>query len=78
MFLYNLTLQPSRAVIKAVCGNFSGAKQQEIVLAQSSSIELLRLDLNIGKLYTVLRHNVFGIIRSIAPFRLIGSLKGII
>lgn len=76
MFLYNLTLQPSRAAVKAVCGNFSGSKQQEIVIAQNSSIELLKLDINTGKLCTILRCNVFGIIRSVVAFRIIGSLKG--
>lgn len=39
-------------------------------------MELWRLDTNTGKLQTVLSLNVFGIIRSIVPFRLTGGSKG--
>jgi splicing factor 3B subunit 3 len=74
--LYNVTLQPSTAIHKAILGNFSGTKQQEIVVARNSIVELWKLDTNTGKLQSVLSLNVFGIIRSIVPFRLTGASKG--
>lgn len=76
MFLYNVTLSPTTAVNQAIHGNFSGTKQQEIIVARNTRLELLRPDPNTGKVHTVLAHEVFGLIRSIAPFRLTGSSKG--
>ncbi|KAL1922827.1 uncharacterized protein VTP21DRAFT_9203 [Calcarisporiella thermophila] len=75
MFLYNLTLEPSAAISQAILGNFSGTKQQEIIVSHQSSLELLRPDPNTGKVHHVLAHEVFGIIRSLSPFRLTGGSK---
>lgn len=76
MFLYNVTINPTTAVNQAIHGNFSGTKQQEIVVAKQTRIELLRPDPNSGKVHTVLSHECFGLIRSLAPFRLTGGNKG--
>ncbi|KAI8824396.1 CPSF A subunit region-domain-containing protein [Fimicolochytrium jonesii] len=75
MFLYNLTLQQPTAITQATLGNFSGTKQQEILVARNSVLELLRPDSDTGKVHSLLTHQVFGIIRSIAPFRLTGASK---
>ncbi|KAJ7191094.1 hypothetical protein B0H12DRAFT_967266, partial [Mycena haematopus] len=75
MHLYNLTLQRSTAVIQAIVGDFSGSRQQEIIVSHGTSLELLRLDAQSGKISSVVVTDVFASIRSMAPFRLPGSNK---
>ena len=76
MHLYNLTLQPSTAITHAIVGNFSGARQQEIIVSHGTRLELLRPDVQTGKLSTVVATDVFSSIRSLAAFRLTGGTKG--
>jgi splicing factor 3B subunit 3 len=76
MFLYSLTIQPPSNVTQAILGQFSGTKEQHIATASGSRLTLLRPDPAQGKVITLLSHDVFGIIRSIAAFRLAGSSKG--
>jgi splicing factor 3B subunit 3 len=76
MHLYNLTLEHASAIPNAVVGNFSGLRQQEIVISRGTRLQLLRPDPTLGKLSTVLVHDVFGSIRSLAAFRLTGGTKG--
>lgn len=76
MHLYALTLQKASCIYQAVHGNFAGTKQQEILVARGKTLELLRADPNTGKLHSVVSKEVFGLIRSISPFRLTGSTKG--
>ena len=76
MHLYNLTLQPATAVTHAIVGNFSGTRQQEIIVSRGTRLELLRPDSSTGKVFTVLANDVFGSIRSLAAFRLTGATKG--
>ncbi|KAF7796648.1 hypothetical protein EIP86_007831 [Pleurotus ostreatoroseus] len=75
MHLYNLTLQPPSAITQAIVGNFSGARQQEIIVARGTRIELLRPDVQTGKVTTVVASDVFGSIRSLTAFRLTGGTK---
>lgn len=75
MHLYNLTLQPPTAATQAIVGNFSGARTQEIIISRGTRLELLRPDVQTGKLSTVIASDVFGSIRSLAAFRLTGSTK---
>lgn len=75
MHLYNLTLQRATAITHAVHGNFSGTKQQEIIISRGKSLELLRPDPNTGKVHTLLTVEIFGIIRSLMGFRLTGGTK---
>lgn len=72
--LYHLTLQKPTAITKAVYGNFSSSKAQEIIVAKGQVLELLRADKQ-GKLSLILSKDIFGIIRSIAVFRLTGSSR---
>ena len=76
MHLYNLTLQPATTVSQAVVGSFGGTRQQEIILARGTRLEILKADTTTGKLSTLLSHEVFATIRSIAAFRLTGGTKG--
>ena len=76
MFLYNLTLQRATGITHAIHGNFSGTKQQEIVVSRGKILELLRPDQNTGKVYVLLTVEIFGIVRSLMPFRLTGGNKG--
>ncbi|KAG0304071.1 Splicing factor 3B subunit 3 [Linnemannia gamsii] len=75
MFLYNLTLQAPNAINQAILGNFSGTRQQELIVSHVSRIELLRPDTTTGKVHSILSHDVFGVIRSLAAFRLTGASK---
>ncbi|KAK0195085.1 CPSF A subunit region-domain-containing protein [Armillaria mellea] len=75
MHLYNLTLQHSTAITQAIVGNFSGARQQEIIVSHGTRLELLRPDPQTGKVSTVIATDVFGSIRSLAAFRLTGGMK---
>ena len=72
MFLYNLTLQKGGGIQQAVYGNFSAPKAQEIVVSRNKSLELLRPDEH-GKMQTIASVEVFGIVRSLAAFRLTGA-----
>lgn len=74
MHLYNLTLQKGTAVTQAVAGSFSAAKAQEIVVSHGTSIELMRPD-ETGKVQTVHSTSVFGVVRSLDAFRLLGGHK---
>ena len=76
MHLYNITLQPPTVATHAVVGNFSGARQQELIVSRGSRLELLRPDVQTGKVSTVIAEDVFGSIRSLAAFRLTGGTKG--
>ena len=72
MHLYSLTLQKSSGITSALYGNFSGARQQELIVARCKVLELMRPDDN-GKMQTIFATDVFGIIRSIATCRLTGA-----
>ncbi|KAH7108281.1 CPSF A subunit region-domain-containing protein [Auriculariales sp. MPI-PUGE-AT-0066] len=75
MHLYNLTLQAASASPQAIVGNFSGQRHQEIIVSRGTRLELLKPDPATGKLASVLTHDVFGSIRSLAVFRLTGGVK---
>lgn len=78
MFLYSVTVQPPTHTTQALLGQFAGTKEQLIVTSSGSRLTLLRPDATQGKVLTVLSHDVFGIIRSMAAFRLAGSSKGML
>ncbi|CAN6237656.1 unnamed protein product [Urochloa humidicola] len=87
MYLYSLTLQRATGAVCAVIGSFSGrdtkksaasgpaASTQEIAVARGRTLDLLRPDPETGRLRTLLSVDVFGAIRSLAPFRLTGANK---
>eukprot|EP01119_Soliformovum_irregulare_P015210 TRINITY_DN424_c0_g1_i1.p1 TRINITY_DN424_c0_g1~~TRINITY_DN424_c0_g1_i1.p1 ORF type:complete len:1199 (+),score=332.07 TRINITY_DN424_c0_g1_i1:182-3778(+) len=74
MYLYNLTLQSPTSIVQAVYGNFSGSRGTEIMVARGKMLELLRPDES-GRLESILRVDIFGVIRSMVPFRLTGASK---
>lgn len=75
LFLYSLTIQPPTAITQAILGQFAGTKEQQIVTASGSRLTIHRPDPAQGKITTVFSQDVFGIIRSLAAFRLAGSNK---
>ncbi|KAL2053131.1 hypothetical protein ABVK25_006455 [Lepraria finkii] len=75
MFMYSLTIQPPSAVTQAILGQFAGTKEQQIVTASGSRLTIHRPDPSLGKISTILSQDVFGIIRTLAAFRLAGSNK---
>ncbi|KAG8528796.1 pre-mRNA-splicing factor rse1 [Bacidia gigantensis] len=75
MFMYSLTIQPSTSVTQAILGQFAGTKEQQIVTASGSRLTIFRPDPTQAKVTPILSHDVFGIIRTLAPFRLAGATK---
>lgn len=74
---YNLTLSPPQTITHSITGSFSGLpKTQEIIVSRGTRIELLRPDPATGRVETILEHEVFGTVRSLAGFRLTGASKG--
>ena len=71
MHLYSVTLQRSTAICAACIGNFTGTKQQEILVSRGKVLELLRPDES-GKVQSLASVECFSLIRSIVPFRLTG------
>ena len=63
----------SLALQCAIYGSFSGPKTQEVVVSRGNLLELLRPDEN-GKVQIICSTNVFGVIRSLLPFSLAGTI----
>lgn len=76
MFMYSLTIQPPTAITQAILGQFAGTREQQIVTASGSKLTIHRPDPTQGKITPIFSQDVFGIIRSLAAFRLAGSNKG--
>jgi splicing factor 3B subunit 3 len=76
MFMYSLTIQPPSAITSAVLGQFAGTKEQQLVTASGSKLTIHRPDATQGKVTPLFTQDCFGIIRSLAAFRLAGSSKG--
>ncbi|KAL8746192.1 MAG: hypothetical protein Q9190_001745 [Brigantiaea leucoxantha] len=75
MFMYSLTIQPPTSVTQAILGQFAGSKEQQIVTASGSRLTIHKPDATQGKISTLLSQEVFGVIRTLASFRLAGSTK---
>ncbi|CEH18667.1 pre-mrna-splicing factor rse1 [Ceraceosorus bombacis] len=76
MHLYNLSLVPPSNITAAVVGQFSGTRTQEIVVCRGGSrLELLRPDTSSGRSVSLAEQECFGIVRSLASFRLTGGSK---
>ncbi|KAL1961706.1 hypothetical protein VTN77DRAFT_1310 [Rasamsonia byssochlamydoides] len=75
MFMYSLTIQPPTAITQAILGQFAGTKEQQIVTASGSKLTIHRPDPTQGKITPIYSQDVFGIIRTLAAFRLAGSSK---
>ncbi len=73
-FLYSFTLQSAGAITNAIYGNLSAPRAQEIIISHGKIIELLRPDDESGRIVSVVSWECFGIIQSLAPFRLTGTL----
>lgn len=74
--LYNLTIKQPSLYIASIVGQFLGSKKsQEIILANSISIELWKADPNTGKLQKLYQQASFGIIQALDKIRLVGSHK---
>ena len=78
MFMYSLTIQPPTSITQAILGQFAGTREQQIVTASGSKLTINRPDPTQGKITPIFSQDVFGIIRSLAAFRLAGSSKGML
>ncbi|KAJ5781900.1 uncharacterized protein N7518_010383 [Penicillium psychrosexuale] len=75
MFMYSLTIQPPTAITQAILGQFAGTRDQQIVTSSGSKLTIHRPDPAQGKITPLFSQDVFGIIRSLAAFRVAGSNK---
>ncbi|KAG7924247.1 hypothetical protein KL905_000401 [Ogataea polymorpha] len=79
LFLYNLTIRPSVTAVKCCIGNFTGnRRQQEVVRATATTLELWKLNRNNGDFYKVVAQNTFSHIRSIETLKSNGSDKDLL
>jgi splicing factor 3B subunit 3 len=78
MFMYSLTLKPPTVVHQAIVGQFVGGKDQQILTASGSRLTLKQPDHLLGKITDIITHDCFGIIRTLASFRLAGAQKDLI
>ncbi|KAH3661261.1 hypothetical protein OGAPHI_006668 [Ogataea philodendri] len=77
--VYSLTIRPSVTGVKCCIGNFTGnKKQQEVVRATATSIELWKLNRNNGDFYKVVSQNTFSHLRTIECLRSSGSEKDLL
>ena len=76
MFMYSLTIQPPFSITQTILGQFAGTKEQQIVTASGSRLSIHRPDPAQGKITTILSQDLFGIVRTLAAFRLAASNKG--
>ena len=79
MFLYSMTLSQASAINQSVSGSFSEPKVDELVVAKGKIIQLIRPDTQSdaasGKLNIVATQEVFGIVRKLLVFRLLGMQR---
>ena len=75
MHLFSLTLSQATVINQAVGGSFSEEQVDEIVVAKGKILELLRPDTQTGKIEVVGSCEVFGLIRSLLTFRLMGMQR---
>lgn len=75
MFMYSLTLQPPSDITAAVLGQFAGTREQQIVTASGSKLTIHRPDPTQGKISPLFTQDCFGIVRTLAAFRLAGGSK---
>ncbi|QPG73560.1 hypothetical protein FOA43_000872 [Brettanomyces nanus] len=78
-YLYNLTIQKPCSTVQSCIGNFTGVKkQQQIVKATSTSIELWSFNKHNGALKKICDQNCYSNIRQISTLRPLGFHKDLI
>ncbi|KAG7191974.1 pre-mRNA-splicing factor rse1 [Scheffersomyces spartinae] len=79
VYLYHLTLRAASGAFRSCTGRFRGLKRsEEIVLANSTTIELWIPDSDTGKLKKQTIQHAFGIIQCIDKIRLAGATKDLL
>lgn len=74
LHLYNFTLQNPGTVTHAVAGSFADSESTQILVARGHVLELVRFD-GVKSYQIIASTEVFGVIRSMAKFRLHGTSK---
>lgn len=76
MSMYSLTLQPAGMITSAVVGSFrqSAPRDQQIVIGHGERLSLVAFEKDTVR--TLLTHNVFGIIRSLATCKVPATPRG--
>ena len=72
LHLYNFTLQNPGGVTHAVAGSFADTEPNQILIARGHVLELVRFD-GVKSYHIIASTEVFGVIRSLATFRLHGT-----
>lgn len=76
MSLYALTVKQPSATQDAISGDFCGNGKQQILTANGSRLALLDVSRRHKGFHQIHAHDVFGIVRRIAKFRVAGGTKG--
>ena len=76
LYMYSLMVQPPSATTHAIVADFAGWGRQQILTANGSLLSLLEVSRMQKGFNTIHTHDVFGIIRGLATFRLAGANKG--
>ena len=75
MHLYSVALSETTAIVHSILGSFTEPNADELVFAKGKVIELCSIDAITGKVKLIMRQEVFGLVRSIIAFRLMGMQK---
>lgn len=75
MYLYSVTLNQTSAISQSIYGSFTGPNQHELVVSKGKRLEIYRPNEASGSLDLIYSQEVFGLIRQITPFRLMGMQK---
>ncbi|KAF2148522.1 pre-mRNA-splicing factor rse1 [Myriangium duriaei CBS 260.36] len=80
MFMYSLTLQAPSMITQAIVGSFIAdkPKDQQVITAQGSHLNINSIDRKTGQFRTILSHNTFSIIRRISTCRIPGTPSDLI
>lgn len=77
--LYHLPLQGPQCIEHALIGNFSGNKNYtEVILSYGTELELVRVSGSPFSWTVLNRMQVYGVIHSLAVFRMLGSTKDLV
>ncbi|KAK6464643.1 CPSF A subunit region-domain-containing protein [Scheffersomyces coipomensis] len=78
LYLYNLTLKHSSSFNLSLLGQFLGDKKSQEIVVISSTIQLLKPDVNTGKIEIISTQNALGVVNCIDKLRIIGTQRDLL
>ncbi|WFD35978.1 pre-mRNA-splicing factor rse1 [Malassezia cuniculi] len=68
-------MQPPSTATAAIVGQFTGKRQQEVVIARGSRLEMVQIDVETGRATRIMQQPLFGNTRSLSSVRVAGGQK---